>query len=295
MKTAIIVLNYNDSENTINFVNQVLNYNVLEKIIVVDNLSTKEGEFEKLLELSCEKVDVIRSNKNGGYAYGNNYGLKYLDEKYNDIEYVIISNPDVGVKEEDIITTINHLEKEENVAICSPRMHFVSGPARRAAWKERKFLVDVANSTRLTQLLLLPIFKGGEYSKEDYKKDVLDVDNVAGSFFVAKRDIFKKVGYFDENTFLFYEEDILGKKIKNAGYKLQLLNNIHFMHYDSQTIGKLMNMFKKMDILFDSKIYYHKTYNNVGSIKLFILKLLRYVRKFELVFEVPIRRIKRKK
>ena len=59
------------------------------------------------------------------------------------------------------------------------------------------------------------------------------------------------------------------------------------MHYDSQTIGKLMNMFKKMDILFDSKIYYHKTYNNVGNVKLFILKLLRYIRKIELVIEVP--------
>lgn len=294
MKTAIIVLNYNDSKNTINFVNNILKYNVIDKIVVVDNLSTKENEFEELKSLECEKVDIIRTDKNGGYAYGNNCGLRYIDEKYDDIEYVIISNPDVGIKEEDIITTIKHLEKEENVAICSPRMHFASGPARRAAWKERKFLIDVANSTRLTELILFSVFKGGEYSKKDYEKDILDVDNVAGSFFIAKRNIFKEIGYFDENTFLFYEEDILGKKIRNAGYKLHLLNNIHFMHYDSQTIGKLMNMFKKMDILFDSKIYYHKTYNNARNIKLFVLKILRYIRKFELIFELPILKVFKK-
>lgn len=294
MKAAIIVLNYNDSKNTVNFVDKVLKYDILEKIIVVDNLSTKENEFEILKSLECEKVDVIRTDKNGGYAYGNNYGLRYIDEKYDDIEYVIISNPDVEIKESDIITTIKHLEKEENVAICSPRMHFVSKPARRAAWKERKFLVDIANSTRLTQLILFPIFKSGEYNKKEYEKEILDVDNVAGAFFIAKRKIFKSVGYFDENTFLFYEEDILGKKIRNAGYKLQLLNNIYFMHYDSQTIGKLMNMFKKMDILFDSKIYYHKTYNNAGKIKLFVLKILRYVRKFELIIEVPILKLFKK-
>ena len=111
MKTAIIVLNYNDSKNTVNFVNKVVKYDILEKIIVVDNLSSKENEFEELKSLECEKVDVIRTDKNGGYAYGNNYGLKYIDEKYDDIEYVIISNPDVGIKEEDIITAIKHLEK----------------------------------------------------------------------------------------------------------------------------------------------------------------------------------------
>lgn len=289
MKTAIIVLNYNDSENTINFVKSVLNYKVLEKIVVVDNLSPKDNEFEKLLELSCDKVDVIRTDKNGGYAYGNNFGLRYIDEKYGEeIQYVIISNPDVYVSEENISNTIEHMEKNRDVAICAPRMHFITGPARRAAWKKRTFFIDIANSTRITEFLLYPLLKKGEYSKDEYKKDALYVDNIAGSFFIARHDIFKSVSYFDENTFLFYEEDILGDKIKEAGYKIQILNNINFMHYESKSIGKIMNLYKKMDILFDSKIYYHKKYNNVNGIKIFIINFLRYVRKFELIFEVPI-------
>ena len=51
----------------------------------------------------------------------------------------------------------------------------------------------------------------------DMLQDILDVENIAGSFFIARHDIFKAIGYFDENTFLFYEEDILGEKIKEKG------------------------------------------------------------------------------
>lgn len=295
MKTAIITLNYNDSENTTKFVSSILHYNILDKIIVVDNLSNKENEFKKLMKLSCEKVDVISSDKNGGYGYGNNYGLRYLDEKYKgEFKYVIISNPDVYISEENILKTIKHMEEDENIAICSPRMYFATGPARRAAWKKRKYLIDVANSTRITEVLLYPLLRKGEYSKEDYKKDILSVDNIAGSFFIARHDIFKSIGYFDENTFLFYEEDILGEKIKEKGYKIRILNDINFIHYESKSIGKAMNLYKKVDNLFDSKIYYHKKYNNVGIIKVFILNILRYVRKFELLFEIPILKLIRK-
>ena len=74
-KVAIIILNYNDSENTIRYVNEISNYDILNKIVIVDNHSNKENEYEKLLKLASDKVDVIRSDKNGGYSYGNNYGL----------------------------------------------------------------------------------------------------------------------------------------------------------------------------------------------------------------------------
>lgn len=295
MKTAIIVLNYNDSDNTINFVNSVLEYNLLDKIIVVDNLSTKENEFDKLKKLENIKVEVIRANKNGGYAYGNNFGLKYLDEKYsNEYDYVIISNPDVSVDEESIKIVIDEMKKNKNIAIASPRMYFTSGPARRAAWKKRTFSIDVANSTRLMQLILFPLFKKGEYSKKEYSNDVLDVQNIAGSFFIANHEIFKSIGYFDENTFLFYEEDIIGFKLKDKGYKIQIFNKLHFMHYESKSIGKVMNLFKKNDILFDSRIYYHKKYNNIGKIGIAVFQVLRICRKIELLFEIPIRKISNK-
>lgn len=293
MSFAIVVLNYNDHENTKKYIESVKDYNIIDKIIVVDNNSTIKDEIRILKELESEKVEVLSAQKNGGYAYGNNLGLKYL-EKIGSYEFVAISNPDVYVDEETLEECLKYLKEHNKVAIVAPRMHFVSGPARRAAWKKRTPIIDIANSTRLTETILFPIFKKGEYSKKEYETEDLKVDCVAGSFFVAKYDSLKKVNYLDEGTFLFYEEDILGEKLRRIGLEIHLLNYLKFMHYDSQTIGKLMNLFRKQDILFDSKIYYQKKYNN-AKISLIFFRILRYIRKFELLFEVPIRKIIQKK
>ena len=293
MSFAIVVLNYNDHENTKKYIESVKDYNIIDKIIVVDNNSTIKDEIRLLKELESEKVEVLSAQKNGGYAYGNNLGLKYL-EKIGSYEFVAISNPDVYVDEETLEECLKYLKEHNKVAIVAPRMHFVSGPARRAAWKKRTPIIDIANSTRLTETILFPIFKKGEYSKKEYESEDLKVDCVAGSFFVAKYDSLKKVNYLDEGTFLFYEEDILGEKLRRIGLEIHLLNNLKFMHYDSQTIGKLMNLFRKQDILFDSKIYYQKKYNN-AKISLIFFRILRYIRKLELLFEVPIRKIIQKK
>ena len=94
---SIIILNYNDSENTTKFVNEISKYSILKSIVVVDNNSKKEY-YEKVLLLSSEKVTVIQSDKNGGYSYGNNFGINFL-EKNKKTDYVIISNPDVSVSE----------------------------------------------------------------------------------------------------------------------------------------------------------------------------------------------------
>lgn len=294
MSTAIVILNYNDYENTKNIVENIKEYNVLDKIVIVDNKSTNTDELEKLNTLISDKVEVIVSDKNGGYSYGNNYGVKYLDKKYGEqaFKYVIISNPDVYVREYDIEKTIEFLDDNQKCVIASPRMHYANGPARRSAWKNRKVITDIANSTRITQALLFPFFKKGEYTKNDFKKDILKVDAIAGSFFIANYRLFRDIGYFDENTFLFYEEDIISYKAKEKGYDIVSLNNLSFMHYESKTIGKIMNIFKKQNILFDSRIYFQKKYNKANKFQILIFNILKYIRKFELIFEIPIKKIK---
>lgn len=295
MANAIIILNYNDYENTKKYVCNIKNYNILDKIIIVDNNSSNNDELKNLNSLVSDKIEVIASDKNGGYAYGNNFALKYLDEKYGHekFKYVIISNPDVHVDENVIEKTIEFLDNNKNCVIASPRMYYINGPARRSAWKDRKVITDIANSTRLTQAILFPFFKSGEYSKKDFDCDILKVDAIAGSFFVANHKLFKEIGYFDENTFLFYEEDIIGYKAKQKGYDIYSLNKLSFMHYESKTIGKFMNIFKKQDILFKSRIYFQKEYNKANNFQIFVFKVLKYIRKFELVFEIFIKKLKR--
>ena len=294
MKTAIIILNYNSEQDTIRFVNEIKDFSSLDKIIVVDNLSPN-GDFENLKSLENEKIDVIKSEKNGGYSYGNNYGIKHMEKLGETFDYVIISNPDIHIEEDAIKATLAFLEKNEKAAIAAPKMFDKEGkPIRRSAWKIRTPGIDMVNSTRTTQILLNPIFKNGEYSETDFQREVLLVEAVSGAFFAIKYEILKEIDYFDENVFLFYEEDILASKIKQAGYKVYSLNHVHFEHFESNSINKAMSYYNKMKRLQASKMYYQKNYNNINVFQNIIFTILNIWRRFELLFEIPIRKFYQK-
>ena len=295
MKTAIIVLNYNSEKETEEYVNKIKNYNIIDRIIVVDNMSTTIGAFEYLKKLENEKISVIQSEKNGGYSYGNNYGVHFLEKNGEVYDNIIISNSDIDIEEKAIEESIEFLNSDSKIAVVAPRMYDINNnPARRSSWKIRTFKLDVIHSTRLLELLFYPKLRAGEYSNQEYENNALQVEAIAGSFFIIKYNILKEVGYLDENVFLFYEEDILASKLKKYGYKVYSLNNIKFIHYESKTIKKSFSYFNKMKILYQSKMYYQKEYNKINTVQIIAFKILHFIRVLELLIEVPMRRFLKK-
>ena len=170
-------------------------------------------------------------------------------------------------------------------------MKFTSGFARRSSWKIRTYPLDLIHTTRLLELLFYPVLRSGEYSEKDYAKGDLKVDCIAGSFFIIKSKVLKEIDYFDENVFLFYEEDIIGKKLKEKGYEIYSLNDIHFMHYESQTIGKVFSYGKKISMLNKSKMYFQTKYNKINILQKLLLYILILCRNIELLVEIPVRKL----
>ena len=292
MKVAIIIVNYNDVDDTIKYVETISNYNVINRIVVVDNLSTTIGAFENLKKLENEKVKVIQSEKNGGYDYGNNVGVKYLDSLGEKYDYIIVSNPDISVSEEAINKCLNILENDEKIAVVAPRMfNKENKPIRRSSWKMRTFWLDVVHSTRILELLFYKVLRGGEYIEKDYQNELLEVEAISGAFFIIRNKTLREIDLLDENVFLFYEEDILAKQLAEKGYKTISLNSEKFIHFESQTIGKTFNYYKKMRQLFISKMYYHKTYNKINVVQVLVFHILNICRKLELLIEIPVRKI----
>lgn len=295
MKVAIIIVNYNDEDDTIKFVNKISKYNVINRIVVVDNMSTTIGAFEKLKNLESEKTRVIKSEKNGGYDYGNNFGIRYLKNQNENYDYIIISNPDIEITENAINHCLNVINSDSNIGIIAPRMfNKEDKPIRRCAWKMRTFKLDVVHSTRLLELIFYKILRNGEYSNKEYENEILEVEAISGAFFIIRSDVLEKIGLLDENVFLFYEEDILAKKLNKLNLKTISLNSEKFIHYESQAIGKTFNYYKKIKQLYKSKMYYHKKYNNINIFQIIIFKLLYLCRCIELIVEIPIRKILKK-
>ena len=291
MKVAVIIVNYNDAEDTKKYVNTISKYEIINRIVVVDNLSTTVGTFDKLKKLENEKVKVISSDKNGGYDYGNNFGVRYLQSINEKYDYIIISNPDIEITETAIKHCLEVIDNDKKIGVIAPRMFDKENkPIRRSAWKMRTFGLDVIHSTRLLEMIFYKILRSGEYSTKEYEKELLEVEAISGAFFIIRSNVLEEINLLDENVFLFYEEDILAKKLKEKDYKTISLNSEKFIHFESQTIGKTYSYFKKKKELYKSKIYYHKTYNKINIMEHIIFIILQFARDIELLIEIPIRK-----
>lgn len=295
MKVAVIIVEFNDAEETVKYVKTIREYQTIQRIVVVDNHSTDLNAIRLLKEVENEKVVIVQSDKNGGYNYGNNFGIHYLGEKGEKYDAIIISNPDIAIEEKAIEQCLEVLEMQPSVGVVAPRMYNSENkPIRRSSWKTRTFWLDVIHSTRLLEMIFYKKLRQGEYSEKDYTQDLLQVEAISGAFFIIKYEVYQQIGGFDENVFLFYEEDILAKQLQEKGYQIMSMNHSKFIHYESQTIGKTLSYYRKMKELYKSKMYYQKKYNDIHFVQKCLFEILNLCRKIELILEIPIRKVLKK-
>lgn len=281
---AVVILNYNDYQTTCDLIETIKDYNIINNIVVVDNNSTNES-YIKLKVYESNKVKVIKSEKNGGYAYGNNVGIRYAIEELN-VEFVIISNPDVLFTESVIEKVIEVGMSDSKIGLIAPTMVNSNGKNAVPAWKLPTLKDDIVISFELGKKLLGdPLLY-----KEELSNDVNEVDVLPGSLFGARADVFKKVDYFDEETFLYCEERILAYKLKKVGFKNILLGKVTYIHDHSVTISKFVSDLKKQKILLESKNIYHRKYLEISKGKEMLFKALIPFIKLEKIFILLLRR-----
>ena len=84
---------------------------------------------------------------------------------------------------------------------------------------------------------------------------------------MIKTNIFYEINLFDENTFLYGEENIIAYKLREKSYKNVILNTCVFYHEHSVSINKTFNSYiERYNILYNSLSYYNKNYLKTGII-----------------------------
>lgn len=270
MKTGIVILNYNDYENTIKMLEQIMDYKCLSKIVVVDNCSTDES-LEKIRLFESKKIIVLESSQNKGYAYGNNLGLKYLEKETN-CELAIISNPDVVVSESVIEALIQDMKKDETISFLGPKVleygHISKG------WKLPSFASELVSTMNYFNRFS---FKLQRYKDSNYQEKLCDVEVIHGCFFMARLKDFKKIKYFDPHTFLYYEENILGYKARLRNMRVVVDTSLSVEHMGSLTVDKSLKKIKKYKALKKSMFYYEKEYRHLNILGMALLKLFYFI------------------
>lgn len=268
MKVSFLILNYNSYELTLKLINEIKNYKLIDHIIVVDNNSSNI-EKEKLNNLVDDKIIKIFNNENYGYAYGNNIGLKYANEQLKS-DFVIVANPDISVEEDALKECIKVIKKNNNCAVSAPRIKNINCYGN-VAWKLATYKNEIFSLFYITNKFLN---KSLQYADNEIEGDIEIVDVLPGSLLIMNMKLIEKVGYFDENTFLYCEEKILAQKLRRVGYNKILVNTCSYIHEHGAIISKeYKSKIKQYRILYDSKKYYLEKYIGCSKMQLFIFEV----------------------
>lgn len=281
MKNGIVIVNYNDYKTTKRLIDNIRDYKVFDKIVIVDNKSS-DNSLKELKKLENKRIVVIDSGKNKGYSYALNVGCKYLIDKYKECK-IIVSNSDIIIQNENDIKDLFELVKGKNV-IVGPTI--IEGNNLNRGWTVPKPMDDVAMN-------ILGLYKKYQkrhlmYQDSYYNKDISKVGTVSGCFFAISSKHLEEMGYFDENVFLYYEENIMGIKTKDLGKNIIVANNIDVIHDHAVSIDKSLKRIKKYDILKNSQYYFEKTYNHASKGELFLLKLTSKITRIILLIKYMI-------
>jgi len=260
MKLSIIIVHYRVKKELFDCLASVKDANIKTsyEVIVVDNDEKKTIENE--LKKKFSFVRYIKSPRNIGFGAGNNLGVKYAKG-----EFLFFLNPDTIVKNNAIDNLIEFLERNKNAGIVAPLLlDKTNKPYPLQGTKELNPLNGAFALSFINKL-----FPNNPISKKYWllnwnKNSIKEVDVVPGTAFVIRRNIFEKVGGFDERFFLFFEESDLCKRVRSLGYKIIIKPESKIIHL----WGKSTSQIKDAKTIFTKSRfnYFQKHYGFIWAV-----------------------------
>lgn len=269
MNIGLVVVNYNDSDNTVKLVKSVLKYKSIKCIVVVDN-NSYTSEINKLKKIDDKKVTIILNDGNYGYAYALNIGAKYINETV-DNAIICLSNTDISIENENVLISMAKLITND-VKCVMPKV--MENGEFKYGWQLTSPLQDlIANIPLINRAFRRDIIN----YPDDYFKKNNCVDVIYGCFFMVEGQTLKDIDYFDDKTFLYYEEYILAQKLKAKGKMSVVDTSVYVEHKHNAVIGSNVNLRDKYKIYKKSQLYYEKAYNKANVIEMILFKLFYFI------------------
>jgi GT2 family glycosyltransferase len=193
-RVNVVLLNWNNIPDTLDCISQLrlLTYPQDKiEIIVVDNGSTDNSR--EILSAQ-ENITTIFLPKNEGFASGTNAGIKAA--LATDCKFLLVINNDTILPAEFLSPLVDVLEDNPTIGIVSPKIYYSSNT--ETIW--------FAGGKFTRPRILGSIIGLDELDEGRYEQPRL-IDFAVGCCMLIKREVFEKVGYFDED-FFFYHEDV---------------------------------------------------------------------------------------
>mgnify|MGYP001163123990 CR=1 FL=1 len=224
---SIITVNYNGWKDTCEMIASLKEYETYPyEVIVVDNAS-KGDDVERITAL-CPEVTLVCSERNLGFAGGNNLGYKKAEG-----EYIFFLNNDTVIKEPVLGVLVQRLEKP-GIGGVSPMIRYYDSPNGLQYYGDQKM-------TRITLRHTTP------YDAAHQEKYLVDreIGVMHGAAMMIPRKVIDEVGTMPECYFLYYEEFDLSYRILAQGYRIWYEPAAVIFHKEGTKKGKALTPFRE--------------------------------------------------
>ncbi len=266
---SIILVNYNGADIVIDCLNYLEKY--IDKdnceIIIVDN-NSQDNSID-IIENQFPYIKLIKLPKNIGFGAGNNAGAKIATG-----EFLFLLNTDTILIENTPELLSHYLHQNQDVGVVSSRITFKDGSYQLSCGKLPNLIVEFIDKIRYSLDRKWHSIFSTVYDKQ--YSSVQEVGWVTGACLMIRRDIFEKLGGFDESFFMYFEDKDLCKRVHDAGFKVVYYPKtslIHLLGGSSQSVKTSVNSYYR-----DSQLYYYQ--KHLGKLQTAILKIyLRFTGK----------------
>ena len=219
-EVSIITINFNGLADTCALI-ETIPFNDNLEVIVVDNAS--QNQEAETISKKYQQVKVIKSEKNLGFAGGNNLGIKAAQGKY-----LFFINNDTVFKDFNVQALIDRLESSPAIGVVCPKIRF--------AWGNNP--IQFTGYTPLSKITVRNQAIGfGEDDQGQYDT-AHSTPYAHGAAMLVKREAIDKVGLMPECFFLYYEELDWSMMFTRAGYQIWYEPLCTIFHKESQATGQ---------------------------------------------------------
>lgn len=216
---SIITINYNGWQDTCELITSIKRTETSSyEIIVVDNASVG-NDVEQIVCMHPD-VTVVRSDKNLGFAGGNNLGYRYAKG-----EHIFFLNNDMVIKAPVLQPMIERLADKKYAGV-SPCIVYLYKPDS----------IQYYGYQDMTSITLKHTTEAFDSSRREHFMHPKETEVMHGGAMMVRRDVIEDVGLMTEVYFLFYEEFDWSLRIREAGYKLFYEPSSLVYHKGSMTI-----------------------------------------------------------
>jgi GT2 family glycosyltransferase len=248
---SIIIVNWNVKDLLIKTIGTVIaQTNVNKEIIIIDNGSI-DGSVKALKEHFDDKIVIIPSQENLGFARANNLAVKQSKG-----EYLLFLNPDCYLEDNSLATALS-ASKHNKDAIVGFRL-FNDDASQQLSIRKLPRLKDIfLFCLRFNHWpKLYSLFS--DYFQLKFNYNISQpVEQVMGACFLVKKSLFEQLGGFDEKFFIWLEEVDLCKRTLGLNKLIYYEKNARATHIGGQSFNQVSGC-EKNKIFFSSLFYYSK-------------------------------------